>query len=315
ACTTSITTRSRPPAAGTRRKPNECIAERDRGEAAQVVGLGSGRRHLQLAQQARLPTVREGEDRSGSGDHARSADPRSRRARGSRLEAGREQREAFARVVGAENVLDDDEMRVVHSFGRSLPDLVRARHGDFARIVDAVVYPGSEEEIAAVLRIVLEADLVLIPYGGGSCISGSVTPDTTEQRPVVTMNLGRMREVLRIDDTAGLAHVQAGVYGPDLEEQLNALGWTMGHFPDSFTYSTLGGWAATRSSGMQSDKYGDIEQIVRGLRMVHPDGVAATKPIPGRDAGPSVHEMILGSEGRLGIISECTVQIHRMAPV
>src|SRR5699024_11730887 len=82
--------------------------------------------------------------------------------------------------------------------------------------------------------------------------------------------------VLRIDDTAGLAHVQAGVYGPDLEEQLNALGWTMGHFPDSFTYSTLGGWAATRSSGMQSDKYGDIEQIVRGLRMVHPDGVAAT---------------------------------------
>lgn len=228
---------------------------------------------------------------------------------------GAEQREAFARVVGAENVLDDDEMRVVHSFGRSLPDLFRARHGDFARIVDAVVYPGSEEEIAAVLRIVLEADLVLIPYGGGSCISGSVTPDITEQRPVVTMNLGRMREVLRIDDTAGLAHVQAGVYGPDLEEQLNALGWTMGHFPDSFTYSTLGGWAATRSSGMQSDKYGDIEQIVRGLRMVHPDGVAATKPIPGRDAGPSVHEMILGSEGRLGIISECTVQIHRMAPV
>src|SRR5690625_7424876 len=87
------------------------------------------------------------------------------------------------------------------------------------------------------------------------------------------MNLGRMREVLRIDDTAGLAHVQAGVYGPDLEEQLNALGWTMGHFPDSFTYSTLGGWAATRSSGMQSDKYGDIEQIVRGLRMVHPDEI------------------------------------------
>lgn len=228
---------------------------------------------------------------------------------------GAQQREAFARVVGAENVLDDDEMRVVHSFGRSLPDLFRVRHGDFARIVDAVVYPGSEEEIAAVLQIVLEADLVLIPYGGGSCISGSVTPDVTEQRPVVTMNLGRMREVLRIDDTAGLAHVQAGVYGPDLEEQLNALGWTMGHFPDSFTYSTLGGWAATRSSGMQSDKYGDIEQIVRGLRMVHPDGVATTKPIPGRDAGPSVHEMILGSEGRLGVISECIVQIHRVAPV
>ena len=228
---------------------------------------------------------------------------------------GAVQREAFVGAVGSDNVLDDDEMRVVHSFGRSLPDLFRARHGDFARIADAVVYPGSEEEIAAVLAVALEADLVLIPYGGGSCISGSVTPDVAEQRPVVTMNLGRMREVLEIDDTSGLARVQAGAYGPDLEEQLNDLGWTMGHFPDSFTYSTLGGWAATRSSGMQSDKYGDIEQIVRGLRMVHPDGVAATKPIPGRDAGPSVHEMILGSEGRLGIISEATVQIHRLAPV
>src|SRR5699024_7834177 len=104
-------------------------------------------------------------------------------------------------------------------------------------------------------------------------------------------------------------------YGPHLEEQLNALGWTMGHFPDSFTYSTLGGWAATRSSGMQSDKYGDIEQIVRGLRMVHPDGVAATKPIPGRDAGPGVPEKILGSAAALGVTAECPVRIRRMAPV
>src|SRR5690625_6085623 len=109
-------------------------------------------------------------------------------------------------------MLNHDAMHDELSFGRSLPDLFRARHREFARIVDAVVYPGSEEEIAAVLRIVLEADLVLIPYGGGSCISGSVTPDTTEQRPVVTMNLVRMREVLRIDDIAGLAHVPAGVY-------------------------------------------------------------------------------------------------------
>ena len=228
---------------------------------------------------------------------------------------GAPQRTALAEIVGEDNLRDDDEFRVLHSFGRSLPDLFRARAGDFERIVDAIVYPGSEEEIASILRLVLDEDLVLIPYGGGSCISGSVTPDVSEQRPIVTMNLGRLREVIEIDDTAGLARVQAGVYGPDLEEQLNALGWTMGHFPDSFTYSTLGGWAATRSSGMQSDKYGDIEQIVRGLRMVHPDGVVATKAIPGRDSGPSVHEMILGSEGRLGIISEATVQIHRQAPV
>ncbi len=224
-------------------------------------------------------------------------------------------RELLAGAVGPENVLDDDEYRVVHSFGRSLPDLFRVRTGEFARLVDAIVYPASEEEVAAVLRVVLEQDLVLIPYGGGSCISGSVTPDPAEERPVITMNLGRMRDVLEIDETAGLARVEAGVYGPDLEEQLNARGWTMGHFPDSFTYSTVGGWAATRSTGMQSDKYGDIEDIVRGMRVVHPEGTVVTKPIPGRDAGPSVHEMILGSEGRLGIITEATVQVHRIAPV
>src|SRR5699024_529788 len=213
-------------------------------------------------------------------------------------------RDLLVDVVGEENLADDDEYRVVHSFGRSLPDLFRARNGHFERRVDAIVYPVSEEEVAQILRIVLEEDLVLIPYGGGSCISGSVAPDVSEQRPILTMNLGRLREVIEIDDTAGLARVEAGAYGPDLEEQLNALGWTVGHFPDSFTYSTVGGWAATRSSGMQSDKYGDIEDIVRGLRMVHPDGVAVTKPIPGRDSGPSVHEMILGSEGRLGVITE-----------
>src|SRR5699024_2682195 len=124
-----------------------------------------------------------------------------------------------------------------------------------------------------------------------------------------------MREVLRIDDTAGLAHVQAGVYGPDLEEQLNALGWTMGHFPDSFTYSTLRGWAATRSSGMQSDKYRDIEPTERGRRRGHPDGVAGAQPVAGRAAGGRVHEMSLGSGGGLGVISECTLQSARMAPV
>lgn len=224
-------------------------------------------------------------------------------------------REALAGIVGQENLRVDDEYRVVHSFGRSLADLFRVRSGDFARLVDAVVYPGSEEEVAAVLRLVLEKDLVLIPYGGGSCISGSVTPDVSEERPILTVNIGRMREVLDIDETAGLARIEAGAYGPDLEEQLTARGWTLGHFPDSFTYSTLGGWAATRSSGMQSDKYGDIEDIVRGMRVVHPRGTVVTKPIPGRDSGPSVHEMILGSEGRLGVITECTVQVHRIAPV
>ncbi|MCT2149911.1 FAD-binding oxidoreductase [Dermabacter vaginalis] len=226
---------------------------------------------------------------------------------------GAEDRVALAGIVGEDNLLDDDEYRVVHSFGRSVIDLFRARTGDFARIVDAVIYPKSDDEVQQILTYIVEHDLVAIPYGGGSSISGSVTPNVDEKRPIITINLGRMREVISIDDTSGLARVDAGVYGPDLEEQLNELGWTMGHFPDSFTYSTLGGWAATRSTGMQSDRYGDIEDIVRGLKVVRPDGIVETKPIPGRDSGSSIHEMILGSEGRLGIITECTVRVHRMA--
>ncbi|MDO5662707.1 MAG: FAD-binding oxidoreductase [Brachybacterium sp.] len=217
-------------------------------------------------------------------------------------------------VLGEGNVVVDDELRVVHSFGRSITDLYRVRSGDFARLVDAVLYPGTEDEVAAIVRLVVEKDLVLIPYGGGSCISGSVTPDVTEERPILTLNLGRMRRVLEIDDTSGLARVQAGVYGPDLEEQLAADGWTLGHFPDSFTYSTLGGWAATRSSGMQSDKYGDIAEIVRGLRMTHPDGTLEVKPLPSQSTGPNLREMVIGSEGRLGVITEVTVQVHRIAP-
>src|SRR5699024_747082 len=118
-------------------------------------------------------------------------------------------------VVGEENLADDDEYRVVHSLGRSLPDRFRVRGGPFERLVDAVVSPGSEADADARLRIVLEQDEVPLHYGGGSCISGSVTPDVSEQRPILTMTLGRLREVIEIDVTAGLARVEAGVYGPD----------------------------------------------------------------------------------------------------
>jgi len=106
--------------------------------------------------------------------------------------------------------------------------------------------------------------------------------------------------------------VQAGVLGPHLEEQLNARGWTLGHFPDSFTHSTLGGWVATRSSGMQSDRYGDVAELTRAMRVATPSGMLVTRPVPSTSTGPSVREMVLGSEGRLGIITEATVHVHRL---
>ncbi|WP_432534121.1 FAD-binding oxidoreductase [Kineococcus arenarius] len=222
-------------------------------------------------------------------------------------------REAFVAAVGAEHVHDDDLDRVVHTYGKSMRDLVRIRRGDFGRVPDLVVYPGSEAEVEAALRVALDADAVLIPFGGGSNIVGSLEAPREETRPVVSLDLGRLRSLLELDETSQLARIQAGALGPDLEAQLNARGWTLGHFPDSFKHSTLGGWIATRSSGMQSDRFGDIADITRAVRVVTPKGVVATRNVPVQAAGPSVREMVLGSEGRLGVITEATVQVHRLA--
>ncbi|KLU08521.1 FAD-binding oxidoreductase [Kocuria sp. SM24M-10] len=221
--------------------------------------------------------------------------------------------DALRSVTGAEHVSLDDELRIVHWAGKSVTELLLTRAGDFARVPDVVVYPGTEEEVAAVLRLAVERDLVVIPFGGGTSISRSLQPDPTEERTIVSLDLGRLNRVLSIDETSGLATIEAGVLGPDMEDQLNARGWTLGHFPDSFTHSTLGGWAATRSSGMQSDKYGDIADIVRGLRVVRPGGTVVLRPLPSTSTGPSLREMIIGSEGRLGVITRLDVHVHRLA--
>jgi alkyldihydroxyacetonephosphate synthase len=219
---------------------------------------------------------------------------------------------ALHAAVGADDVVTDDMDRVVHTYGKGLADLVRVRAGDLPRVPDAVVYPDDEDEVRAVVDAVVDADAVLIPFGGGSNISGSLTPPADEQRPVISLDLGRLNRVLEIDEGSGLARIQAGVLGPDMEEQLNSRGWTTGHQPDSFRHSSLGGWIATRSSGMQSDKYGDIADITRGLRLVQPGKVVVLRPLPSTSSGPSVREMILGSEGRLGVITEAWVNVHRL---
>jgi alkyldihydroxyacetonephosphate synthase len=215
-------------------------------------------------------------------------------------------------AVGDGHVVVEDEDRLVHTYGKGLADLVRVRAGDLPRVPDVVVYPADEDQVRAVVDAVVAADAVLIPFGGGSNISGSLTPPAAEERTIVSLDLGRMNRVLEVDEAAGLARVQAGVLGPDMEDQLGARGWTMGHQPDSFRHSTLGGWIATRSSGMQSDKYGDIADITRGLRVVLPGKVVALRPLPSTSSGPSVREMILGSEGRLGVITEAWVNVHRV---
>jgi alkyldihydroxyacetonephosphate synthase len=221
----------------------------------------------------------------------------------------------LAEAVGADYARQDDLERIVHTYGKSVRDLLRLRAGDIPRIPDVVVYPANEAEVQLIVDHAVAADAVIIPYGGGSNIAGSLHAPEDETRPVISVDLGRMNQVIEIDEESGLARIQSGAQGPDLEKQLIDQGWTLGHYPDSFTHSTLGGWAATRSSGMQSDKYGDIADIARGMRVVMPGKVLEVRPLPHTSTGPSVREMVLGSEGRLGVITEVTVQVHRIPEV
>ncbi|HWH25347.1 MAG TPA: FAD-binding oxidoreductase [Pseudolysinimonas sp.] len=218
----------------------------------------------------------------------------------------------LATIVGEGQVTTDSLERVVHTYGKSLRDLVRIRANIIERTPDLVVYPANEDEVQKVVDAAVAADVVIIPFGGGSNIAGSLEPRSDEKRVVLSLDMGRLNKVVEIDEASGLARIQAGAQGPDLEDQLNRQGWTIGHFPDSFTHSTLGGWVATRSSGMQSDKYGDIADIARGLRVVRPGGTLVVRAIPSVSSGPSIREMIVGSEGRLGVITEVTAQVHRV---
>lgn len=222
---------------------------------------------------------------------------------------------ALAALVGADDVRTDDMERVVHVYGKSFRDIARIRANQVTRYPDVVVYPDDETEVQRVVDAAVAANAVLIPFGGGSNIAGSLEPLASEKRTIVSLDLGRLNKVLDIDEEAGTARIQAGALGPDLEAQLQAKGWTIGHFPDSFTHSTIGGWVATRSSGMQSDRFGDISQIARGMRVARPGGTLVIRSLPSTSTGPSVREMILGSEGRLGVITEVTAQVRRNAEV
>src|SRR5690606_29472982 len=219
---------------------------------------------------------------------------------------------ALRAAVGDHHVVTDDMDRVVHTYGKGMRDLVWVRAGHLPRVPDVIVYPATEAEVQAVVDLAVEHDAVLIPFGGGSNISGSLTPPAREERQIISLDMGRMNRVLEIDEGPGLARIKDGGLGPDIEAQLNPRGWTMGHHPDSFKHSTLGGWIATRSSGMQSDRYGDIADITRGMRVVQPGKVLVLRPLPSTSTGPSVREMILGSEGRLGVITEAWVHVHRL---
>ncbi|MGB8523962.1 MAG: FAD-binding oxidoreductase [Candidatus Acidiferrales bacterium] len=212
-------------------------------------------------------------------------------------------------TLQSEQVCDSRYERVIHAYGKGFRDLFRMRSGSAEGAPDVVVYPESEIEVLVILRAAAHHDVMVIPFGGGSNISGCLERMENE-RMVVSLDMRRMRRVLEVDAESFTARMEAGVFGPDLEEQLSAHGMTLGHFPDSFLHSTLGGWIATRSAGMQSDKYGKIEDMVIALRMVTPEGVLATRTVPNSSNGIDVNHLCIGSEGTLGVITEATMRVH-----
>lgn len=205
-------------------------------------------------------------------------------------------------------VQTDAETRIRHARGQSFPDLVALRSGQIAAFPDGVAVPTNPEEVAELIRFAQETAVHLIPYGGGTSVVGHINP-LAGDTPVLTVNLQRLNQLSRFDEISHLATFGAGVQGPDLEAQLRARGFTLGHFPQSFELSTLGGWIATRSSGQQSLGYGRIEALFAGGKLISPAGTLELPPFPASAAGPDLRQMVLGSEGRLGIITEATVRV------
>lgn len=214
--------------------------------------------------------------------------------------------------IGAHPLIDRRaEVRIRHSLGQSLPDWLQMRYGHIAAVPDGVAFPESSEQVGELLRYARQHKLIVIPYGGGTSVVGHLSVPS-EARPVLSLSLKKMSQLISLDPNAQLATFGAGILGPDLEAQLRARGYTLGHFPQSFEYSSLGGWVVTRSSGQQSLRYGRIEQLFAGGRVETPIGMLDIPAFPASAAGTDLRELLLGSEGRIGILTEVTVRISRL---
>ncbi len=205
-------------------------------------------------------------------------------------------------------ITDRAEDRVRHARGQSLPDWIALRAGQPGSFPDGVAYPLSPDDVRALLRFARQTGARVIPYGGGTSVVGHINALPGDQ-PVLTIDLSRMNRLLNLDETSLLATFGAGITGPDLEAHLRARGCTLGHFPQSFEYSTLGGWIAARSSGQQSLHYGRIEDLFAGGTLETPAGELVLPPFPASAAGPDLRQLVLGSEGRLGVLTAATVRV------
>jgi alkyldihydroxyacetonephosphate synthase len=216
-------------------------------------------------------------------------------------------------MLGGEAVIVADPVRLVHSVGQSYRDLVCLRQGTVVNATDAVLFPHSDEDIQKVLAFAASNGLAVVPFGGGTSVVGGVEP--RGDRPALTLSLARMNRVLALDAVSQNVTVEAGVLGPDLERAVNERGFTVGHFPQSFEFSTVGGWIATRGAGQASTKYGAIAERVISLRVLTPAGVIDTRLTPASASGPSLLQLLVGSEGVFGVITRATLRLAALPTV
>ena len=213
-----------------------------------------------------------------------------------------------SRLVGHALIDTAAATRFSVAMGESFADWLRKRFGALPPVPDGVAFPESSEQVRMLLDLAHQHDWIVIPFAGGTSVSGHLDCPISA-RPILSLNLGRMNRLLHLDPSSQLATFGAGTPGPLVEAQLRARGFTLGHFPQSFEYSTVGGWVVTRSSGQQSLRYGRIEQLFAGGRLESPTGSLTLPTFPASSAGPDLRELVLGSEGRFGVLTEATVRV------
>jgi alkyldihydroxyacetonephosphate synthase len=222
---------------------------------------------------------------------------------------------ALAEVVGPEHVATDDDSRRLRTRGKSTADLLRQRSGDLTDAPDAVVRPGGHDEVVAVLAVCARERIAVVPFGGGTAVTGGLVAARAGFAGVVSLDLGRMRRLLAVDAVSSTATLEPGLRGPEAEGLLAAHGLTLGHYPQSFEFASIGGFAATRSSGQSSAGYGRFDAMVVGLRVATPAGDVRLGSAPASAAGPDLRQLFLGSEGTLGVITEVTVRVRPVPEV